>query len=547
MELFTELWLILVVTTGIAFLMRWLKQPLVVAYILAGIIVGPMLLNITSGSTSFELFSKIGIAILLFIVGLHLNPTVVKEVGSVSLIAGISQVVFTSVIGFGIGILLGLDPISALYVSVALTFSSTIIILKLLSDKGHVHTLYGRISVGMLLVQDLIATAILLLVSTSAGVAGGSWQQVSVLMVVKAVAIFIAILVTMKWIIPPLLKRAGRSQELLFLFALTWGLSISGIFALLGFSVEIGALIAGVVLSSSPLVEEISAKLRPLRDFFIIIFFVLLGSHMVLNDVMTLLPQVLILSAFVLIGNPIIVFVVMNLMGFHRKTGFFTGLTVAQISEFSLILAALAFQLGHISQETVTMITMVGLITITGSTYMILNADWLYAKFKKSLTILEFRKNDTQDKEQSLNYQALIIGYEHIGIFWVKALRKLDIPFLVIDFNPNVIASLTEQRIPCLYGDAGSSEFLSEIPVGKLKLVVCSINNLQTNDLIIHYFRTQSKKCLFIVFSAYAESEAVLKAAGASVVIDPLRFSAENVAKLLVRIGLNKKVLERSV
>jgi hypothetical protein len=328
---------------------------------------------------------------------------------------------------------------------------------------------------------------------------------------------------------------------------LTWGLSIAGIFALLGFSVEIGALIAGVVLSASPLVEEISAKLRPLRDFFIIIFFVLLGSQMVLTDVMTLLPQVLILSTFVLIGNPIIVFVVMNLMGFHRKTGFFTGLTVAQISEFSLILAALAFQIGHISQETVTMITMVGLITITGSTYMILHAEWLYVKMTRLMSLLEIRKNDTQETEHPNNYQALVIGYEHVGSFWVKALRKLDIPFLVIDFNPAVIAALTEQKIPCLYGDAGSSEFLSEIPVGKLKLVVSSVTNVQTNDLIIRYFRSQSKKCLFIVFSAYAESEALLKAAGASVVINPLRYSSENIATLLVRAGLNKKVLEREI
>ncbi len=547
MELFTELWLILVVTTVISFVMRKLKQPLVVAYILAGVIVGPMFLSITSGGASFELFSQVGITILLFIVGLHLNPTVVKEVGSVSLIAGVSQVLFTSLVGFGIGMFLGLETIAAIYVSIALTFSSTIIILKLLSDKGHIHTLYGRISIGMLLVQDLIATVVLLLISTSAGVQGGSWQVVTLMLLAKAFIIFLVITALMKWVMPGLLKYAGRSQELLFLFAVTWGLSIAGIFQVLGFSVEIGALIAGVVLSSSPLIEEISAKLRPLRDFFIVIFFVLLGSHMVLSEITSLLPQVMILSAFVLIGNPVIVFIVMNLLGFHRKTGFLTGLTVAQISEFSLILAALGFQLGHISRETVTLITLVGLITITGSTYLILNAEFLYQKMMKLLVLLELRRNDAQQKEHEHSYQALIIGYEHIGANWVKALRKLDISFLVVDFNPSVIAELTEQKIPCLYGDAGNTEFLSEIPVDKLKIVISSVNSLQANDVLIRYFRQKSRRCIFVVFTAFADGEAALRAAGATLIINPMRYSAHHVAKLLVRVGLDKKVLERSL
>lgn len=547
MELFIELCLILVVTTIVAFVMRALKQPLVVAYILSGIIVGPMLLNITSGSASFELFAQVGIAILLFLVGLHLNPTVVKEVGSVSMIAGVSQVVLTSLIGFGISLFLGLEPVAAMYVSIALTFSSTIIILKLLSDKGHIHTLYGRISVGMLLVQDLIATIILLIVSSSASVDTSSWQTTALILVGKAVIIFLVITAMMKWILPSLLKRAGQSQELLFLFSITWGLAFSGIFHLLNFSVEIGALVAGVVLSTSPMIEEISAKLRPLRDFFIILFFVLLGSQMVFDDVITLLPQAIVLSAFVLIGNPVIIFIVMNLMGFHRKTGFLTGLTVAQISEFSLILATLAFQIGYISSATVTLITMVGLVTITGSTYLILNGEYLYKKLIKLLTYLELRKNDAKDMEHAQEYQALLIGYDQIGSFWVRALRKLDVPFLVIDFNPSLIAQLTEQHTPCLYGDAGNGEFLSEIPVGKLKIVVLAVDDVQTNAFIIRHYRAHNRKCLFIVFSAVKDSEAVLKEAGATIVVNPMKFSAENIAKLVVRAGLNKKVLERSV
>src|SRR3989338_2362520 len=165
-EVFIELSKIIVITVLAAGITRLLKQPIIISYILSGIIVGPFILNVVSSIETLTAFSQIGIAFLLFMVGLNLNPMVIKEVGKASLITGIGQVIFTSLIGFFIARSFGFEMITALYIAVALTFSSTIIIMKLLSDKGDLDKLYGNISIGFLLVQDLIAVLILIIVSS---------------------------------------------------------------------------------------------------------------------------------------------------------------------------------------------------------------------------------------------------------------------------------------------------------------------------------------------------------------------------------------------
>ncbi|MEX1052563.1 MAG: cation:proton antiporter, partial [Patescibacteria group bacterium] len=230
MNIFLELSLIIVFATVISFVVRLLKQPLIVGYILTGIITGPHFLNILQSLDTIELFSKIGITILLFIIGLSLNPLVIKEVGRVSLITGVGQVLFTSIVGYFIAIFLGLSQIAAIYTAIALTFSSTIIILKLLSDKGDLHKLYGKIAVGFLIVQDVIATIILIVVASFAG-AGETTSLYSIsLALLKGILILSGLVLVSSRILPMLVKFAARSQELLFLFSIAWGLGFSALF-----------------------------------------------------------------------------------------------------------------------------------------------------------------------------------------------------------------------------------------------------------------------------------------------------------------------------
>ncbi|HNQ16841.1 MAG TPA: cation:proton antiporter, partial [Candidatus Woesebacteria bacterium] len=372
MNIFFELSLLLTVTAIITLAVRKLRQPLVVGYILSGIIAGPYVLNIVSSQHELELFSKVGIVFLLFIVGLYLNPKIIQEVGKVSLVTGLGQVLFTSLIGFALTLLLGIDRLAALYVAIALTFSSTIIILKLIADKKDLQKLYAKIAIGFLLVQDIVATFILIAITVVSGQSDMGLGSTLLLTLGKGMILFSVLGMFQRYILPKVTEYAAESPELLFLFSLAWGTILASLFSALGFSIEIGALIAGVTLSVSPYSVEIASRLKPLRDFFIIIFFVLLGSQLILSNLAQLLFPAIILSLFVLVGNPIIVIILMNTLGYNRKTSYQAGLTVAQISEFSLILGALGLRLGHLSQEVLSLITLVGLITISGSTYLIL-------------------------------------------------------------------------------------------------------------------------------------------------------------------------------
>ncbi|HYD35708.1 MAG TPA: cation:proton antiporter [Vitreimonas sp.] len=546
MSIFLEISALLALTTVVTIITKLLKQPLVVGYILAGILVGPYALNILTSQHELEFFSKIGIVLLLFIVGLHLNPKVVKEVGATSVIGGVGQVMLTASIGFAITMLLGLDRVAAIYVAIALTFSSTIIILKLLADKKDLQKLYAKIAIGFLLVQDIIATLILIGITVLTSAGSGSLIQTLLVTMGIGVGLLIALLLISTYILPRLTRFLAQSQELLFLFSLAWGTGWASLFYILGFSIEIGALIAGVTLSMTPYADEMASRLKPLRDFFIVTFFILLGSQMVLDDLASIVIPAVVLSLFVLVGNPIIVILLMNALGYNRKTGYLAGLTVAQISEFSLILASLGLQVGHLSQQTMSLITLVGLITIAGSTYLILYSEKLYPYVSKVLQLLELLKRKrTQKGSVGEDYQGVLFGYDRVGRIFGEAFKDLNLSFLVVDFNPSSIERLNEAEIPYRYGDASDVEFLEELPLRKPRLVVSTIPDMATNLLIIKDVLARNPNAIVLPMAQTLAEAKTLYQAGASYVVLPHYAGAELAAGLLETHHLNLVAYEK--
>ena len=546
MTIFLELSIIIMIAAFVSFIMKLLKQPLVIGYILAGIVVGPYFLNILHSTEYIELFSKIGITILLFIVGLGLNPFVIRDVGKISLITGLGQVVFTSIIGFFIVRALGFDNVASIYTAIALTFSSTIIILKLLSDKGDVNKLYGRISIGFLLVQDLVATIILLVVSTLSVSESANFIGLIMVLVLKGVIAVAALFIISRYILPRISRFFAASQELLFVFSLAWGFGVSAAFAQLGFSVEIGALVAGVALSLSPFAYEIGARIKPLRDFFIILFFILLGSQLAIGDVGSLILPAIVLSLFVLVGNPIIVLVLMNWLGYKRKTGFQAGLTVAQISEFSLILAALALSVGHITREVVSLITLVGIITIAGSTYLILYSDQIYSRIEWFLKIFDVKGKKRKERlGGSKTHEVILFGYDRVGSDFVKAIEELGKSFIVVDFNPNSIRRMQEESIPFRYGDAEDVEFLEELELQNAKLVISTIPDFKISLFLVKTYRRFNSTGIVVVISHDVEQTRQLYLAGASYVVMPHYLGARHAAHMVSKYGLDVAEFER--
>jgi Kef-type K+ transport system membrane component KefB len=518
MTIFVELSLILAIATGIAGVMRVLKQPLIMGHIITGILVGPQLLNLTSTEETIETFAKIGVAVLLFIVGLGLSPKIIRDVGKIAVITGLGQIIFTSLIGFFLAKAFGYDTTSALYIAIALTFSSTIIILKLLSDKKATEKLYGRISIGFLLVQDLVATIILVFVSTFSS--GENALSLAGLTLFKGLIITILLTLISMYVLPKLGDFFAKSQEFLFIFSIGWGLGMATLFHYVGFSIEIGALIAGVTLSVSPYNQEIAAKLKTLRDFFIIMFFVLLGMKMAVDSIVSLIPQAAAFSLFVLVGNPLIVMILMGLLGYNKKTGFLAGLTVAQISEFSLILVLLGISVGHINDRVLSLITIVGLLTIAGSTYLIIYSEKIYAYLSPYLSIFE-RKKPVKEFDILGSYDVVLFGCNRVGYDFLRIFKRLGQKFLVVDFDPEVIKELTRQGVNCRYGDAEDTEFLEELNLGETKLIISTIPDIEVNEYVLGKIKELNSEVTVILISSSIDDALSLYEKGANYVILP--------------------------
>lgn len=537
MELFVELSMLIALATGVAVLMRFLRQPLIIGHILTGLIAGPFLLDIVHSEETLALLGKVGVAILLFTVGIHLSPDIVRRFGKVSLITGVGQVLFTSIAGYFVCVLLGFSPVASFYIAVALSFSSTIIILKLITDKGDIDVLYAKIAVGFLIVQDLIAVLLLL------GIPLFSVGNLDILSISKffatAAALIGFVILASRFFVSKASTFISESREFLFLFAITWGIGIAALFHTFGLSLESGALIAGVALAALPSRHEIAARLMPLRDFFIVMFFILLGSQMQFGDVSSMIPTVAMLSLLVLIGNPIILMIIMGLLGYRKKTSLQTGFTVAQISEFSLIFVALGVSLGHVDSTILSLVTMVGLVTIFGSTYLVMYSDALYRVLAPYLSLFE-KKSAREQRVKSDSPHLILFGCNRLGYDFLQTLREADRDFLVVDYDPETIAHLGKQGVRTEYGDAGDFDFLASLDMSKAELVISTIPDSDTNTLIHRAVKEQNPDAIVLVVAHRIDDALSHYGAGVDYVILPHFLGGEKAAELVINFEGDK-------
>jgi len=537
-SIFIELSVVIAVAVGVSLFMRIIRQPLIIGHILTGLLVGPTLFNLVKSTETIDVFSEFGIALLLFIVGLGLNPRIIKEVGKIAGAIACVKIAIVTSIGFFISSSLGFGTIESLLLGIGLSFSSTIIILKLLADKKELTRLYGKISIGFLLVEDIIATFLLVIVAAYASSGGVNPGELGLIITKFAGLITLLVLIRIIFI-NRMTNLIAKSQDFLFLFAIGWALGIAALFQYLGFSLEIGALVGGVVLASLPYAQEISSRLKILRDFFIVLFFIGLGSHLKLDNVTDVLPQALLLSLLVLVMNPLIVMVVMGLSGYTKKTSFKAGMTGSQVSEFSLILLLLAEKSGLIGMRSVSLLTMVALITIAVSTYMILYSDNLYSFFERYLRLFE-RKKIKEHKEKREHYELVLIGYHKGGNEFLKVFKSLKKKYVVVDYDPQVIDVLDNNNESYMYGDVTDPELLEELNLEHAKLVVSTITDLSTNMQIAKWLEKNNPHAVYIATADTAEEAAELYEQGASYVVLPHYIGSEKISSFLKKNGLSK-------
>ena len=434
-SIFLQLAAVLAVAEGVSIVMRFLRQPPIIGYILSGIVCGPAALDLIQNRDAFDSFSQIGIALLLFIVGLGLNVGVIKNTGKPVFLVFLLNTILVGGITYGVGNLLDLPRSEAVVLAVAMLFSSTIVVVKNLVDKREQHRLYGQVTIGILLVEDLAAT--IALVFLAAANDGGGADQLYGL--VGKGLLLGGTLTFIGWFV--MSKRAkcfASNQEFLFTFALAWAFSVAAVFDIAGFSLEVGALFAGVSLASLPYAQEISTRLKPLRDFFLVLFFISLGSTMTPGGMSEALVPALLLSAIALFVKPFSVSMGMGLLGFTKQTGFKAAAHLSQVSEFSIIVLTLAVSESMASTRMLNALTLTALITIAASSYLMKYNDKLYRIFAKWLSPFE-RPNAYADHGKAPDYKLFLFGYRKGGHEFVNTFRDMKKKYIVVDYNPDVI------------------------------------------------------------------------------------------------------------
>lgn len=532
--LFFQIGAVIVMAAALSFLVKIFKQPLILAYIIAGILVGPAFLALTHETETFDTLAKMGISFLLFTVGLGLNWRHIKEVGAVAVASGLAQVFFTSIFGFFIAYGLGFDVVTSIFIAIAFSFSSTIIIIKMLMDKEDLDTLYGKISVGFLLVQDLLAM-IILLVLGAMGKNETAWEIFGWSLLKGLLVVVIFWFLSAK-VVPGLVKFAASSQELLLIFSLGWCFAVAGVLYFFGFGIEVGALIAGISLSGTNYEREINARIKPLRDFFLIIFFIALGTQLQLVEAQSLFWPIVAFSLYVIFGNPLIMMLVLRAMGHHPQTSFLTGVTTAQVSEFSFIMLGAGISLGFVSPTSLTLAAVVGLVTIAGSTYLVKENEKIYEKLRPFLRYFEKQRFKHIVRAKVLAApEVVLFGCHRTGEVLLKEIKKISSKFLVVDYDPQVVERLSQKHFKAVYGDAGDEDFLQELRVEKAKLILSTVPEVITSLALLTYLKTRKFDGTVIVAARSPEEAVECYNNGAAYVIVPSILGAERFCELLRR------------
>ncbi len=532
-----ELGAILIVAAIFAFLARILKQPLIPAYVIAGIVLGPLVLGVIQDVELIKMLSELGIIFLLFIVGVEIKLEKLKKVGWAAGIGGLFQVGMTFLCGYFVASLLGFNTLNSIYAGLIVAFSSTMIVIKLLADEEEISTLHGRLIIGILFVQDILVIIALALLGMETS---ASWLSF-VIILTKGLLLGSIAYITNRFVIKPFFKFAAKSEELLFLISI----AVCFLFALfafsLGFSLAIGAFIGGVILANLPYNLNIIGRISPLKDFFSTIFFATLGMQLVLVNFHDLLLPLILFLIIILVLKPIFILIILSLFGYGKRNAFVSAVSLAQISEFALILIMTVQD--TMNPELFSLTIILAVITITMTSYIIKYEMFFYNLISKPLQQIE----KISVKKRSFGYKEhekkkiIIFGYHRMGTIIASLLNKIKRKILIVDFDPEIIENLTKKKIACMYGDMANSEILKRLHLKKVKIVISTVPHEEDNMFMLKFVKSVNKKIIVFVTANHLHEALDLYEAGADYVIMPHLLGGEKMGMKL------KKVIQGSL
>ncbi len=538
LTVFQEFALLILVAAGLGLLASRLKQPLILAYIVIGVAAGPALVGWAAPPEALGLLSEFGVTLLLFAVGLKLDPALVRHLGPVAVATGLGQIGFTAAAGFGLCLALGYDPVVSLYIAIALTFSSTIIVVKLLSDKREIDSLHGRMAMGVLIVQDIAVVIALMVLGSLREAPGVPLAHAAALTLAKLAAAAALVFAALRYVVPHVARRAAASSELLLLASIAWGVLLAAGGEVAGFSKEVGAFLAGFTLATTPFRDAVAGRLAGLRDFLLLFFFIDLGLRLEVGALGSGLAAAAVLSLFVLIGKPLIVMAIMGYTGFRARTGLLAGLTVAQVSEFSIVFIAMGVTVGHVGSGALALTTTVAIITIAVSTHLILRSERLYGLLAPWLRVFE-RRVAYREARAGLGAHelaapdVLVVGMGRYGRRLAEQLHRAGQRVLGVDFDPELARRATLGPVPMYFGDAGDAGLLDALPLEGTRWVAITLPDADDALALVNSLR-QHRFAGRIALAA--RSEADLRRLGRArpdLLLKPFDDAADQAARLL--------------
>jgi CPA2 family monovalent cation:H+ antiporter-2 len=544
-ELGLGLDLIIVLAAAIAggILAYWLRLPIIIGYLATGIAVGPYGFGLVRDLETINALATIGVILLLFTLGLEFSLNELKRIGRVAVWGGGAQILLTAGVGFALGKLLGWETTNAIFFGFLIALSSTMIVLKTLMERGELDSAHGRVMIGILLVQDLSLVPLMIILPAMGEEGAQLWSSLGIA-TLKA-TLFIGIMLVLGiWGLPWLLERVAgrRSRELFLLTVVTLSLGAAFGAHFLGLSAAVGAFIAGLLIGQSVFARQAVADIIPLRDIFGALFFVSLGMLADLNFATDNLVIIALVVVAIIVAKFIICAIIPRVFGYSPKTALFTGMGLIQIGEFSFVLAVVGLEVGIISQNIYS-ITLAAAIITMGLTPFALNlASTLYRwlnQGKKSGWLIASRFDQGWLNKQQLAGHAVICGHGRVGNTLTRVLEQKNLPYLVIDIDPQVISRLRSQRIPCIYGDASNSEILAHTELNEANLLICTFPSFMDVELTVRNALKINPK-LDIVARVHRDIDAeLIKGIGVSELVRPeFEASLEITRHTLHRFGL---------
>ena len=553
LDVLTQIAIAIVAATTFGFVARLLKQPLILGYIIGGVVVGPMEGFGWIDTHAIEPIAHLGLILLLFMIGLEIDLKKIQRSGRAVLTVGTLQFVICVALGLLLLPLLGFaaGKYNTLYLAIAASLSSTMIVVKLLYDKEELETLPGQITLGILVFQDLWAILFLALQPDLADPA----PVTLLLSLGKVISVVGFALLVSRYILPIIFRSMAQVPELLVIGALAWCFLVTLVCEQLGLSKEMGALIAGVAVSTFPYNLDVIAKVISLRDFFITLFFVTLGAQ-IPRPTPELLGAALLLSAFLIISRVVSIFPTLYALRQGNRVSMVPAINLSQISEFSLVICTLGLALGHIDQQTLSTVVLALLITSVSSTYALLYNyeifNWLNPLLKK-IGFKDLDAEATQGAAVVPVRDLILLGFHRFTSSLLHDLERVNPNMLhhvgIVDFNPDVKRELDRHGIPAMYGDISHLDTLHHADIHDAHVLVCTLPDMilkgTSNLRLLRQLKSIAHEARIIVTAEALDVALELYEEGAAFVYVPRLMTTRDLAEVVAVAMLGDPAPER--